>query len=207
MRFDAVRNFIEKLEKILLDLYDVLLECKIKVEFSTTLQRANVLLENEVSSAKQAIRKSPYWGNVYGRDADDLDNAKLLKMISEKSVEDQQIVLYTTMFTTALSDDSVSADLIRKLVFPLTEKDWADFSQAKRFYRAIENPGLGTTVNYNTYGDAAYIKILSHVPETFIVDTPQIIPCAALVTFIKDVDGLWKIYAMGGEVDPYAEFR
>lgn len=78
IRFVCTRKFVLELEQVLFELYDILKKCGETIEFTCDIDRAPILHLGNNKSSIQKITTSPYWRNVYGRDASDEDLVKLV---------------------------------------------------------------------------------------------------------------------------------
>lgn len=98
----------------------------------------------------------------------------------------------------------ISVDLLDKLIFPSTKKDWKDYSEAREFFLGIKNPGISSKVRYNEQHTMAYVRIHPQVDNPFVVSTPHIIKDIYEIALVKDCGmSEWKIYSFGGHLDSY----
>ncbi len=107
-------------------------------------------------------------------------------------------------FLEELKKEVISVDLLDKLIFPSTKKDWKDYSEAREFFLRIKNPGISSKVRYNELHTMAYVRIHPQVDNPFVVSTPHIIKDIYEIALVKD-SGMseWKIYSFGGHLDSY----
>ena len=67
-----------------------------------------------------------------------------------------------------LKKEVISVDLLDKLIFPSTKKDWKDYSEAGEFFLGIKNPGISSKVRYNEQHTMAYVRIHPNVEDAFV---------------------------------------
>lgn len=93
--FSMTRKFVEELEVVLLELYELLVtRIDDKYERKKS-QKAPVIFAGNLEQSKQEVKGSPYWGNLYGKDATDED---LLETLLDNSEEDMLILLKCLTF-------------------------------------------------------------------------------------------------------------
>lgn len=63
----------------------------------------------------------PFWSNMYGHDADD---EELKQIYGQLVLEDIEILIRCNIFLEELKKEVISVDLLDKLIFPSTKKDW-----------------------------------------------------------------------------------
>ena len=129
----------------------------------------------------------------YGHDADDEE----LKQIYRQLVpEDIEILIRCNIFLEELKKDVISVDLLDKLIFPSTKKDWKDYSEAREFFLGIKNPGISSKVRYNEQHTMAYVRIHPNVEDAFVINSPHIINDIYEISLVKDYGMVeWKIYS------------
>ena len=173
LRFVCIRKYVEDFEKVLFKITKCLKECGLDVE-ETQIERAGIIsLGNKKDG--QNVNKSPFWSNIYGHDAAD---EEWKQMYSQLESEDNEILLRCNVFLKELKKDVVSVDILDKLIFPPTKKDWKDYSEARKFFLGIKNPGISSKVRYNEEHTMAYVSKDGGMSE-------------------------WKIYSLGGHLDSY----
>lgn len=103
-----------------------------------------------------------------------------------------------------IKKDVISVDLLDKLIFPSTKKDWKDYSEAREFFLGIKNPGISSKVRYNEQHTMAYVRIHPNVEDAFVINSPHIINDIYEISLVKDHGMVeWKIYSLGGHLDSY----
>lgn len=201
LRFACVRKYVKELEKILYRLYDILKDSKKIEQEKVQKQKASVIYLGDNKNNTQAIEKTEYWSNLYGRDGSKEDVEKLLK---DYQIEEYEIQLKCLIFLEVLESDDIKEEILDKLIFPATKKDWGDYSEASKFYKSIKNPGISTMIRYNDEHTMAYVRIFPQVDEVFVIDTPHIINDIYEICLVKEnKDAEWKIYSLGGHLDSY----
>lgn len=85
LRFTATRKYVESLEKVILNAYDNILPCVAKKLEQKPFEHAPVIFLGDVNDTRQEITGSPYWKNLYGKNA---SNDELQEIIRENSIED-----------------------------------------------------------------------------------------------------------------------
>lgn len=199
IRFVCIRKYVEDFENVLYKIVECLEECgvddeKIQKEHASIIAVGN---QNE----KQDVRNSPFWSNLYGHDADDEELAQIFMQLE---IEDIEILLRCNIFLEALKKEIVPIDILDKLIFPSTKKDWGNYSEAREFYLSIKNPGISSRVRYNEQHTMAYVRIHPQVDNPFVVSTPHIIKDIYEIALVKERSmSEWKIYSFGGHLDSY----
>lgn len=194
LRFICVRKYVEELEKILYRLYEIL-NNKTEKEKLKKLKASVIYLGNNKKNT-QAIEKTEYWSNLYGRDGSEKDIEKILK---NYKTEEYEIQLKCLIFLEVLKSDDIKEEILDKLIFPSTKKDWGDYKKASEFYKSIKNPGISTMIRYNEEHTMAYVRIFPQVDEVFIIDTPHIINNIYEICLVKENKKTeWKIYSLSG---------
>ena len=174
LRFACIRKYVEDFEKVLFKIIKCLRECGMDVEEIHKEHASIIAFGNQ--SESQNVVNSPFWSNMYGHDADDEE----------------------------LKKDVISVDLLDKLIFPSTKKDWKDYSEAREFFLGIKNPGISSKVRYNEQHTMAYVRIHPNVEEAFVINSPHIINDIYEISLVKDHGMVeWKIYSLGGHLDSY----
>ena len=199
LRFVCIRKYVEDFERVLFKITKCLKECGLDVE-ETQIERAGIIsLGNKKDG--QNVNKSPFWSNIYGHDAAD---EEWKQMYSQLESEDNEILLRCNVFLKELKKDVVSVDILDKLIFPPTKKDWKDYSEARKFFLGIKNPGISSKVRYNEEHTMAYVRIHPNVEAAFIINSPHVIKDIYEISLVKD-GGMseWKIYSLGGHLDSY----
>lgn len=199
LRFVCIRKYVEDFERVLFKITKCLKECGLDVE-ETQIERAGIIsLGNKKDG--QNVNKSPFWSNIYGHDAAD---EEWKQMYSQLESEDNEILLRCNVFLKELKKDVVSVDILDKLIFPPTKKDWKDYSEARKFFLGIKNPGISSRVRYNEEHTMAYVRIHPNVEAAFIINSPHVIKDIYEISLVKD-GGMseWKIYSLGGHLDSY----
>jgi hypothetical protein len=197
----VTREYVEALEKLIFKLYDALVNCVENKFEKNEYKKAPVIFLGDTNS-KQEITGSPFWSNLYGKDADDKD---LEKIISENTIEDNQILLMCLTFMEEIIKDDYSVKKLKKLVFPPTRKDWGDFSELHKICKQEKNLGYSSKVRYNDKHDMAYVHIYRNVEDPFIINQPHIMQNICAMTLVHDNELGWRIYQIGEKADSYVE--
>lgn len=205
LRLYCVVTFVKEIEALVIELSDFFEANGVPCIEKTQHLRAPVIhLESQDSDAQQ-ITGSPFWCNLIGSDMTNESTAAVVSTFLEQhTFEELQLWTTASCFTQLLEQEQFSYDEMKRLVFESTINDWGDFSEARAHYKAIQSPGMGTSIGYNEQHDAAYIHVYPHVEEGFIIDSPQIITDVDVITLVKDKRlGEWRVFAFGGRVDPF----
>lgn len=198
MRFIAVRKYVEEMEKILFELYNLLKKNVTDYGNNPTDAVADII-SLEINDASSKNITSSYWQNLSGSDAN-YDEIGIL--IENMSIEDKKIMALALIFINELKKEKMCVNTLKELVFPSTRHSWGDFSAAKMYYDAIPNAGLSTKVRYNERHDMAYVRIMPKVDKAFKIESPQVIPSVHEICFYKKSEKLgWKIFSFGGHLD------
>lgn len=144
------------------------------------------------SDISEKINQSPYWSNLVGKDC---NTEELLAAMNDMSEDDACVFLTCKIFLEVLRQDKIDKKLLDSLVLPSTRKDWGDYSEAKKFIKQCDRPGLSNKPSYS--GRKATVKIMQKVDEPMIVDTPQLVE-AALIRLVRTKKG-WKIHSIQGQ--------
>lgn len=202
--FSMTRKFVEDMETVVLELYDLLSE-KISERYERKQpEKAPVIYAGEIERAKQEITGSPFWGNLYGKDASDED---ILNLAKESSIEDMLILSMCLAFFSELKKTESSIEVLEKFIFPPTRRNWGDFSELKEAYRKEwSEMGWSSRVRYNDRHDMAYVHLYPNVKEAFIFDQPHVVTGLTVITLVKDNEKYgWRIFAVGEKIDEYKE--
>ena len=198
MRFIAVRKYVEEMEKILFELYNLLKKNVTDYGNNPTDAVADVI-SLEINDASSKNITSPYWQNLSGSDA---NYDEIEKVVLSIPIEDKIIMALALIFINELKKEEMSIDTLEELVFPSTRHNWGDFSAAKICCDAIPNAGLSAKVRYNDRHDIAYVRIIPKVDKAFKIESPQVIPSVYEICFYKESEKLgWKIFSFGGHLD------
>ena len=191
LRFTCIRKYVEDFEKVLFKIIKCLRECGMDVE-EIHKEHASIIAFGNQSERHNDVNL-PFWSNIYWHDADDEE----LKQIYRQLVpEDIEILIRCNIFLEELKKDVISVDLLDKLIFPSTKKDWKDYSEAREFFLGIKNPGISSKVRYNEQHTMAYVRIHPNVEDAFVINSPHIINDIYEISLVKDYGMVeWKIYS------------
>lgn len=196
MRFICVRDYVESLEEVIFKVYDLLKWCGEEYVEPTEQKRATVLYLGDKEKSVQAIKKSEYWSNLYGHDAEDED---IDKIVGQLESEDLEIHFKCQLFLELLKKEKISFELMDLLILPATKCDWGDFSEARLCYSAIKKPGISTKVRYNEEHNRAYVRIFQQVDDFFVIDSPHVINDFFDICLVKENEvGDWRIHSLNG---------
>ena len=199
LRFVCIRKYVEDFENVLYKMVECLEECGVDVEEIQKEHASIIAVGNQ--NENQSVRNSPFWSNIYGHDADD---EELAQICTQLEIEDIEIILRCNIFLEALKKEIVPMDILDKLIFPSTKKDWGDYSEAREFYLSIKNPGISSKVRYYEQHTMAYVRIYPQVDNPFVVSTPHVIKDIYEIALVKDCGmSECKIYSFGGHLDSY----
>ena len=200
-RFFCTRKYVLEIERIVFELYDILVECGVNASIPPQPSRSPLVYLGDARNNTQSITGSPYWSNIYGHDATEADVEEIAK---ELTPEEAGMLYLCMKFTDELKKDNLNVKELRKFIHPAVRSDWGNFQYAKRFYCSIPNPGLSTKVRYNEAGDTAYIRIFPKVDDAFVINTPHVFSEGYEFALGKWF-GKWRIYSFGGHLDSIFE--
>lgn len=197
LRFVCVRKYVQELENIVFQLYNLLKNFEENLSMIKKIDKAPTIFLGDNKLNKQEIKKSTHWSNLYGKDGTlkDIDN-----FIEENGLESVVIIGICYSFISELKKDDISKDVLDNLIHPETKKDWGDYSEAKYLYESIENPGLSMGVEYNENHTMAYLKVLPKVDDIFVIHNTHVINEVYKIYLVK-YKNQWKIYSFGGNMD------
>ena len=199
IRFVCIRKYVEDFENVLYKMVECIKECGVDVE-EIQKEHASIIAVGK-QNENQNVRNSPFWSNLYAHDADDEEIAQIYAQLE---IEDIEIIVRCNIFLEALKKEVIPIDLLDKLIFPSTKKDWGDYSEAREFYLNIKNPGISSKVRYNEQHTMAYVRVHPQVDNPFVVSTPHVIKDIYEIALVKDCGmSEWKIYSFGGHLDSY----
>ena len=139
--FLVSRQYVQEFEKIIMQLYNYLIEKGFQVEEVQDIQRASMVFLGNDESNQQGITKSPYWANLYGNDVGD---EQILEIVKETNIEELSILAiylvncnaYQPSFQFPLCfsyEDVVEKDDVSRTVKEVVEEvnifKYIDFSQ------------------------------------------------------------------------------
>ncbi len=209
LRLYCVVTFVKEIENLVIELSDFLETNGILCVEKTHHLRAPVIhLESSQESKESSIQNitgSPYWSNLIGSDMeDDSPSAVFTTMFKQYTLEEWQLWATANAFTQLLLKEPFSYDEMKRLVFESTIKDWGDFTEAIAFYKSIPSPGISSIIRYNKQHDVAYIHVYPRVEKAFVIDSPQIISDAYMITLVKDQSlHEWRVFSFGSRMDPF----
>ena len=199
IRLLAMRRYVDTYESVLLRFYKLLRVCEVEEIESPEGGKAEVIRPRPNGSAKQDVRLSPYWSNIYGRDASDTE---LLKDLFGKSDEDLFVILSAIAFVNEMEKEHPDIEELRKFVHPATVNDWGDFSGTKEMIQSFANIGFSNTVRYNNRHDMAYVTLFDNVENGFLIEDHQIVNDLKYVTLVMDNNSReWRVYAIGEKLE------
>ena len=200
--FVVTRKYVEELEKVVLETYellDKLVEDKYVIKEFT---KASVIaIINGQESVDHKITGSPFWSNLYGKDAgiDDFN-----KILGTNSLEDNIIIIKGICFIEECLKNDYNQVLLRELIYPSTLSDWGDFKEIHNQLIEIKNIGWSSKIRYNDRHDMAYMNIYHNVEDPFIINQPQVFyGNASVLTFVKDKKDDWKIFCFGDKLEDF----
>lgn len=196
LRFVCVRKYVEDLENVVFKTYEFLKSHHFVEKQFNSIKRAATIYLGDTGANKQAIKKSPYWSNLYGKDGDNDD----LKEISKNWTKDDLVILHSTnIFLDGLRNNDVS--LLNDLILPSTKRDWNNFSEARKVFNSIKKVGISSKVRYNENQTEADVRVFQKVDDIFIINTPHIINDMYEIHFIKIGKHNWKIHSVKGKMN------
>lgn len=203
LAFSMVRSFVEAMEKIVFELY-TFLNPIVSEKFERIVhEKAPVIFVGDKEKATQSITGSPYWSNIYGRDADE---EELAAIMSQNTSVDNSILMMCIDFLEEVVKEDYSEEFLEKLVFPPTREQWGDFSSLHKACKKDYNHlGWSSKVRYNEAHDMAYVYLHPNVDAAFILDQPHVITDLSVISLVYEKKYGWRIISIGKKVDSYKE--
>ena len=193
MRLLSLAPYVLAREELLLELRDLCIEAGVKPLGYNVDERAAVLRRERSSDSGPRIKKSPFWSNVIGRDADEKD----LEIIAKSnSLDDNIAFLVASEFFILLRDNPLNRQSLRKLIWKRNWLAWGNFETAARIVRAIEKPGASTRVMHEGGDRFAQVKILPNIIEPWMTDVPQLLSNTGCVICLTKRGSAWKVNGM-----------
>lgn len=203
IRFFCTRKYIVEIEKIIFLLYDLLVDCGVNPCITSSTNRSPMIYLGDTNKNIQAVTASPYWGNIYGRDATDDD----IEQIGQEMTHEEKKILYLCKaFTIELKKSPIDVKKLRKHIHPAARSGWGNFQTAQMFFCSIPSPGFSTKVRYNKNKNTAYVRIFPKVDECFLINTPRVFSEGYEFALCKWF-GQWMIYQFGGHLDSIYETK
>lgn len=168
LSFVLTREYVETLEDLVFKVYDVLVGFVDDKFVKTEYKKAPVLSLGDCNS-RQEIKGSPFWSNLYGKDASERE---LNEIIDGNNLEDNIILMICSTFINEITKKKYSVECLEKLVFPPTRKVWGDFSELHEMCIKENNIGFSSAVSYNEKHDMAYVHLFRNVDKAFIIEQP-----------------------------------
>lgn len=190
MRLLSLAPYILTREELLLAFRDLCLDVGLISLKETHIEKEAILRWCESSETERNIKRSPYWSNIVGRD---FDEAELEGIADDNPLDDNIAILVATFFFNQLQKHPLDVQLLRELVWQDYWEDWGDFEQAANIVRTIENPGGSTRVMHEGGANYAQVKILPHVLDPWITETPQLFRSSGCLVCLTKRKGIWKV--------------
>lgn len=190
MRLLSLAPYILAREDLLHDFRDLCLGVELEPLNENLTENEPILRWCETSKSERAIKKSPYWSNVAGRD---LDEGEFEIITSNNTLDDNTAIAIASLFFELLLDHSLNISKLQKMVREESLGDWGDFEQAAGIARAIESPGVSTHVMHMGGEDSVQVKFLPHVNSAWITETPQLLRNTGCLICLTKQKGVWKV--------------
>lgn len=202
LSFVLIREYVESFETLVFKIYDVLVGCVENKLAKVEYKKAPVLFLGDDTSG-QKIENSPFWSNLYGKDASD---SELEEIINENELEDNIILLICASFMNEIIKENYVVENLEKLVFPPTRRVWGDFSELHDMCIKEKKIGFSSNVKYNDKHDMAYVHLFRNVEGAFIIKQPHLIQDICVITLVHDSNELgWRIFQIGERANYYKE--
>ena len=200
--FSLARCYVEQMEELLYKVQEAISEYYQYSEGESIREKAPVIsIDN--NDSEFGITNDKYWSNLKGSD---LKNEEVESALAGRPAEDIAILRMTLLFITELERNDYSVQRLEELVFPPTRSDWGDFSLAHDAVKRAKNIGWSTYIEYNEQKDMAYVKLLQHVEEGFVIEGAHMIASdVAVVTLVNEKRYGWRIYKIGERAENYKE--
>lgn len=199
MRHIAVRKYVEDCEELVFDiaqfLHDHGYTCPDVVDPNT----AEIMVVNPKEGVEQRVTASPYWVNIFGRDA---SGEEFFQLLSEENPNAILIIVTASLFTYELEKDDYSIDVLSLFVDPETYKDWGDFSKAHQFIANLKDIGFSSHVRFDETGELAYVAIFEHVENGVLIEGEQLVNNINVITLRRQPDSdTWLVFGIGGKIE------
>lgn len=203
LRFSATRKYVESLETVILNAYDNILPCVTEKLEQKPFEHAPVIFLGDSNNTRQEITNSPYWTNLYGKNASDNE---LKDIFGKNSMEDNIILLICIEFIEEIRKENYSVKKLENLIFPPTRNDWGDFSQLHKMCKDLTNLGYSSRVRFNDKHDMAYVSLFRNIEGAFIIEQPHIIQDLCIITLVFESEKYgWRIFKIGPRAETYKE--
>lgn len=201
LRLIAMRRYVDIYESVLIRFYRLLKSCGIEEIQEKAVEKAEVIRPIPNDQSEQNVKLSPYWSNIYGRDASD---SELIEDLIGKSEEDKFVILSAIAFINEVEKDEPNVEALQQFVHPSTVNEWGDFREVSAMMRGYNNIGFSSKVRYNERHDMAYVTLFDNVDNGFFIEDHQIINDSKYVTLVIDENSdEWRVYAIGDRLDEY----
>ncbi len=197
LRYACIGEYIVEFEELILELEKILTNCQINSISKCDEIRAPVIFLGDATNRLQSIKSSSYWSNMYGYDATD---SQIKKLVDNLSDEDKLILNTCIIFFNEISKTKIDVKKLKKYIFPPVQRDWGDYSDAKKYIRTIPNPAISQIVRYKEDHKIAYVRIIPNVSDSFIVESPHIVEGIYEFSLAKWF-GKWKIFSFGEHLE------
>ena len=193
MRLLSLAPYVLAREELLLQFRDLCIDAGDKPLVHIVAERAAVLRQDKSTDSSSRVKKSPFWSNVIGREADEKD----LEIIAKNnSLDDNIAFLIASEFFILLREDTLNKRALRKLVWKRNWMAWGSFETAARIAREIDNPGASSRVMHEGGERFAQVKILPNVIEPWTTDVPQLLSYVGCIICLTKRGSTWKVNGM-----------
>lgn len=186
----ALRTPVLNREKLLLSLENAIRDTGLCSLSETTKEDfPSIIRFSATRDTDLAIRKSPQWSNLVGRD---IGMDEIEACAEANSLDDNMAIAVATLFLSLLASHPLDSDALRKVTAPWTWLRWGDFSEAAAKYASFRYPAFSTCVQHEGGLNYAQIKLFENVEEPFVITEPQLVEAISFVTLGK-LHGEWKV--------------
>ncbi len=197
-RIYMLNEFISKMEVILLELYEFIINKMGKgLLEKTSLDRA-VVIRDKNFGRNTDLLEDGYWGNLRGEKI--IDESSVIKNFDKEDLKTIKIVLDFFQF---FQEERISYSDAKKFVFKPVLKDWGDFSKTKEIMLTFNgNIGYSDKIKYNDKKNTAWVTIFKNVDYGFVINEPQLVE-ATIITLVKNRFMQWKVFSLGKVDNPF----
>lgn len=190
MRLLSLAPYILAREDLLLAFRDLCLDANLAPLEEDSIEKESILRWCKSTESERRIKNSPYWSNLIGHD---LNKNELGEIANSNTLDDNIAILIATSFFQLLLERPLNVSALRKLVWEEFWEDWGNFERAANFVRTIDNPGGSSCVMHEGGNHYAQVKILPHVLDPWVTETPQLFRNAGCLICLTKRKTVWKV--------------
>ena len=154
----AVDKYVKLWDDLLGKTYAVIDSLATDKYVRSNLGKASVAFDGYDNTQGQDIHSVPYWSNLRGKD---ISHDEAREMTESLSKEEMKVLNNALAFINELQKDDYSVKVLRKMVYPVTESYWGDFSSAHLMIGTSEL-GCSNKVRFNEAHDIAWVVLFKN---------------------------------------------